>query len=292
MISCDIYKDNRSKFLLDQAYMLVAFHQQKYVDFALHSARSIKLWDKRRPIHLVVNNADLIQNIDQSPFDCITLVRGAEDFPGCLSKLLSFQCALFPENLFVDADCVMVKSDIDYYWERLAAFDFTIPGDKKTKGEWNSTRIEDIIAKAGVDYMVKMNSGVIYFKKNAKAEQVFARAFEFLELFKQGSTFSETGENPFLHHGVIADEPLFGLSMAKEHCEPFPVVSERMKSLMISTLGGSSYHVDLAKGEFQFKKGTVDVSPTLAHFVGIEPKDLYDELCQAVERAYSALMMS
>lgn len=262
-----------------QGYQLFATGDNKYLQLAINCAASLKYWDKKRPIQLVTDNTSTVTRKSlKKLFDTITLVSKDAFFCGPLIKLKMYEHAIYPETLFVDADCLLLKSDIDRYWELLSNnYDVTTPGNYLSTGEWYEMRIEKICEIAQTDRILKMNSGVFYFKKNENSRKFFASAI---------SAVTELGNfTGYIHREVgLPDEPYFGIAFARENLVPFPVMDENGNGLMISTIKSSNHRFDPLLGTCEFVKQERAVSPSLCHFVGLRPSLEYQELSKQYRR--------
>ncbi|MDV7212863.1 glycosyltransferase family protein [Azotobacter beijerinckii] len=194
-----------------QGYQLFAVGDNKYLQLAINCATSIKYRDKNRPIQLVTDNTStLTRKSLKKLFDTITIVSTDAFFCGPLIKLKMYEYAIYPETLFVDADCLLLKNDIDRYWSSLSSgYDVTTPGNYFSTGEWYKMRIERICEIAQIDKTLKMNSGIFYFKKNETSKKLFTSAI---------SAATELGNfTGHIHRGAgLPDEPYFGIAFARE----------------------------------------------------------------------------
>ena len=113
-----------------QGYQLIATGPEKYLALAANCAASIKHWDPNRKIQLLTDaSAEQLTQYD-GLFDDITLYTPDSEFLGPMIKLKMFDYAIYDETMFVDADCLFLKVDIDNYWDKLSAeYDVTVPGE-------------------------------------------------------------------------------------------------------------------------------------------------------------------
>lgn len=253
-----------------QGYQLIATGAEKYLQLAAACAASIRYWDSTRPIQLVTDRTDLG---DHAPlFDIVTPYTPRAGFEGPAVKLRMFEFGVFDETMFVDADCLMMKPDIGRYWDELSAHhDVTTPGLWKTSGGWYGTTIEAMLKTAGVERLVKMNSGAFYFKRN-RAGRAFFRAVS--EIHTELGNFTN-----HVHRGVgFSDEPTFAVAFGKLGVEPFRMVDDDGAAWMISTINTRDWELSPTAGTPRFYKWRT-MSPTLVHFVSLEPQPHFSELC-------------
>ncbi len=263
--------------MASEGYMLLAVGQQKYADMALACARSLRLLAGRiRPIQLVVDSLIVVTDALRRSVDHVDVVELSSDLPATLNKLRIWDLSRFDSTMFVDVDCLLLKSGVEQHWLKLRSYDVAIPGRKLTTGEWYKTDIADLIAQVGIPYIVQMNSGVIYFKKSEQAQALFSEAIRMLR--QHGGLIKQ-------RHGTGAhgDEPFLGLALGALGMKPYPINDPQSGELMLSTIGGSEFSFDLTGWKCSYKKGSQLVSPNIVHFVGLEPRREYERLVDALE---------
>lgn len=254
-----------------QGYQLIATGAEKYLDLARNCAASLKTWDAQRPVQLVTDRTGLLRAADQQLFDIVTPYNPVEAYAGPMVKMLAPEYAVFEEVMFVDADCLLVKSDIDSYWSQLSTGpSVAIPGSWRSSGDWYGMSIATMCELACVPRLVQMNSGVIYFRRDVDAKRFFSEA---CALYAQLGNFTQHS------HRALGppDEPYLALAYGRLGWDPFPVAHDDGNAWMLSTIGSSEHEVDAIKGEISMLKGQ-RLSPTLCHFVGLQPAALYAEL--------------
>jgi hypothetical protein len=228
-----------------EGYLLLAFGAQKYADLAMNCAISIRAFEEqRRPI--------------------------------VLAKLRCIDISRFDKTLFVDADTLLLKAGIDDHWKKLDDYDFAIPAERAmTSGEWWGADIGSLISAAGAGYVVKMNSGSIYFKKTPKGRAVFRTALDVLR--RHRSLVKGTHRD-----GVVGNEIFFGLAMGLQKTGLYPLIDPQIGSLMLSTIGAKDIHID--DNVISYIKFGETVSPHFVHFCGLQPDWLYEDRCQYCAR--------
>ena len=254
-----------------QGYQLIATGQERYLHMAIDCALSIKYWDPERRIQLVTDSDSELLKKNAFIFDVITEYEHDSDFIGPMTKLNSLDYTVFEETMFVDADCLFLKDDIDLYWNRLAEYDVTVPGEKRADGEWYNMNISDMCRIGDTDYVLKMNSGSFFYKKNAKSKSVFDSAKHY---YHSLGNFTH-----HVHRGIApSDEPFLALAFGSHCIEPFPMFDDDRNALMISTVGTKNHTLSAFSGNPCFFK-VGDIYPTIVHFVGLFPNEIYKQLC-------------
>ncbi|MBZ2163621.1 hypothetical protein [Alteromonas stellipolaris] len=258
--------------MTSQGYQLIATGPEKYLELAVRCAASIKHWDPRRRIQLLTDATSEQLAQYKELFDDITPYENEHEFLGPMIKLQMFDYAIYSETMFVDADCLILKGDMDLYWDSLSeSYDVAVPGEWKSDGEWYGMEISDMCKLAKIDKLVKMNSGVLYFRKNEVAESFFNTA---KGLFRNLGNFAN-----HIHRGLgPADEPYLALAFGVNGLNPFPIHDDKGNGWMISTIGSSEHNMDAFSGSPSFVKGGM-ISPTISHFIGLSPLPIYEKLC-------------
>ncbi|MDR2112591.1 MAG: hypothetical protein LBQ62_05770 [Candidatus Accumulibacter sp.] len=276
-----------------QGYLTLATGSRLYLEIALNLALSLKLNDPARPLCLVTDAGMDIPDTYRPFFDRIVILSPRPGFHGCLDKLRTNEVSPYDETMFIDSDCLLIKNDMDRHWTKFSGNGFMIAGGKQTQGHWYNFSISDAIEKLDIPYMVQMNSGVFYFRKGAEADLFFRTALELVEQHKEllGSRHRNRLQ--------LADEPFIGAALGKLIIEPIGY-DPAEGSIMITTVRSSKESFDpfmhtsqiVKHSDFRilgrFFPGTsVRHSPSLAHFVKLRPRNLYNRLSDALRRHYN-----
>ena len=276
-----------------QGYITIATGSKSYVDMAKFLALSVKANDPKRPIALLTDSSTLIPEDIKALFSHVIEMPKVAGYIGCLNKLRIYDFSPFDESMFIDSDCLIVKDDMDRHWQNFSASDVNLAGDKVTKGHWYNFDIATVISALKIPYMVKMNSGVIYFKKNDQAKSFFTLCNELTKEHKELLSCS--------HRRVeqLADEPFIGAALGIMQIEPLGYRPED-GSLMITTVGAKDCDFDPIKHVSNIKKPTgyyilnriwakswVKHSPSIAHFVQLKPLKVYKKACDILQASIS-----
>jgi len=199
----------------EEGYMTIATGQQKYLEMALNLALSIKLKDKKRPIALLHDKNIRIPEEYKKHFDYLIKIKDKDLLKYHMNKLLLLKYSPFEKTMFIDADSLMIKKDINTIWKKLKKYNFTVMGEKLKEGEKCFLDIKKMRDKFRIPYLVDFNAGVMYFDKSNISMKVFKKSREYYDNKKKilGSPFRE---------GLYADEPFISAAMAKYELEPFP----------------------------------------------------------------------
>ena len=266
-----------------QGYLTVALDRDKYVDMAVNLAHSIRYFDKTRPICLVYNDKVRLSPGAKAAFTHFVDLPPREDYLGCMNKIRLDEASPFDETMYIDSDCLLVKSDIDRHWNRMATGYFSMTGDKRRTGRWNNMDIAKTCEMFSTAYVVQMNSGVFYFRKCDDTSRFFSRLRELYTVHRDRLSNIHQGRK-----GQYADEPFFGVAMGEFGIEPLGGTPQE-GSLMVTTWRARNCDF---RPETEFSRidkpckywfGTtllprqwVRHSPTIAHFIALKPQRLYE----------------
>jgi len=277
-----------------QGYLTLATGRPLYFEAAVNLALSVKLNDPSRPISLLCDDASKVNFDYKKYFDQLIELPPHKLYRGCGDKIRMPLYTPYEETMFVDADCVIAKPDMDRHWEKMAAIFFGMPGGKITTGYWYGKSIENMMASQNVPHIVQMNSGVFYFRQ----------CKELIQLIDEAMALAESGpaEMQIEHRGQtqqLADEPIWGVLMAKNNIEPIQyqpsegsisISTFMAKKIVVDALSGQS-DMEKSKGFYflnrLFSKGWVKHSPSIPHFVAFKPRKKYQAIANAIRDHYS-----
>lgn len=267
-----------------QGYITLATGSAFYLEMAVNLVLSTKYNDPLRPVCLVTDREMTIPDAYRSFIDHIAIIDPKPGFFGCLNKLRINEASPYDETMFVDSDCILVKNDMDRHWNKFQCPGFSIAGDKVAKGHWYNFAIEDVISKLDIQYLVKMNSGVFYFRAGKEAADFFQTALNLVEEHK--NLLGSFHRNKL----QLADEPFIGATMGKLAIEPISYEAAE-GTIMMTTWNASCEafdpisressivkHGDFALLDRFFPRHRVLHSPSFAHFVKLKPKALYNKI--------------
>lgn len=269
-----------------QGYLTLAVDRQKYYDMSIQLALSLKLWDPDKPIALIYNEGITLGPEADIIFDETIFMPSDENYVGVMNKIRVYDYTPFNKTIFVDADCIMMKKGIDYYWKIFDGHGFNLLGNKSISGAWKGFEIKEVISSLGIDYMVRMNAGVFYFEVGGKSKEFFDYTNSLCTSALQilGSIHQE-------REGQYSIEPLLGAAMGRFGIEPLSL-DPAMGSLMVSTWRARNCRFDVRAGISELEKpsgfwfnlphaalgkGWVKHSPIFAHFIDRKPRKQYQK---------------
>ncbi len=291
-----------------QGYITIAAEQQRYLDMAVVLALSLKTCDSRRPICLVYDDhVQLPPQVDRI-FDHLMKLRPDRDYRGCMHKLRLDDWTPFDQTMFIDADCLLMKAEVDTYWLACAGRGFAAPGMMRARGRWLGFDIERLCRRFQCPYLVVLNSGALYFEKGDLGTRFFA---ELRRLY--GERRHELRRYHRGQTGQYADEPFFGIAMGRLGLEPV-AEDERAGPWMLTTWRARKLEFDADKGLsvvhtpsrhwlpatvryvprswVTFLEGSVagwvKQSPVFLHFIGMKPEARYREFAERVRTKHAA----
>jgi hypothetical protein len=266
---------------MSQGYQIIATGHQKYLEMAENCIRSLKLFDPSRPIQLVTDLSVSRKLLNLC--DYITPYRLSEYSGGPLVKLEMLDYAIFDETIFVDADCLMLNSGINPYFDSLSSnHSVACPGEWKSSGSWYGMSIANICSAASVKRLLRINSGALFFKKDEASNKFFLTA---------KSLYAELGNiSGKLHKSLTASDEIY-LAIAFEKCRlsSFPISSDEGLALMISTLNSTGFEVDVPAGRASFVKRGKKLAPILFHFIGLRPENVYYSCAKMISSELRAI---
>lgn len=241
--------------------------------------------DGTRPVCLVHDQDFQPEPGDVALFDDYSLLPADPAYPGFMNKLRLFGHTPYRRSMFVDADCLLMKRDVETWWRMARPAAFAIPGTPRHRGEWKGADIATLLRQEGAPYLVQMNSGVFCFNRSAEAARFFQGLIEFYERRHHALAVGQ-------HRGTRAqtDEIYLGLWMGLSGIGP--VVSQiGNDTWMNSTRRAFGYKLRPTEGVSILRKptrmiggipnplaGWKALSPTFVHFVGLRPERHYRPL--------------
>ena len=280
---------------MTQGYLTLATGDRQFFDAVVNLALSVQLNDPSRPISLVCDDAGKLTEREKQCFDRIIVALPGTLGVGCTGKLDLLDFLPYEETVFLDSDCLIVKKDMDRHWNLLQTQYFNVAGAKITDGSWYNFEVADVCSSLGLDYMVHMNSGVMYFRKGRELDRFQAVVQDLRE---------NAHKSLFVQHrdmnDQIADEPIWSAAMAKQGLFPVEYCADE-DWLMVTTYMSRQVSFDpfdqiseLEKSEGYHvldrfvSKGWVKHSPSVAHFILFKPKSVYRN-CVAKLRRWAKL---
>lgn len=277
---------------MTQGYITLATGPRQYLEMAVNLLLSLKYNDPKRQTCLVIDEGATLPDEYKHVVDHVAYLAPREGFHGCLNKLRIHELSPFDESMFVDSDCILVKNDMDRHWAKFKSDGFNIAGSKVTQGHWYDFDIQKVIQEIGIPYMVKMNSGVFYFKRGEATNDFFRTAETLVSRHKNllGS----------FHRNRIqlADEPFIGAALGIRQISPIGY-SPREGSIMITTVSASKAQFDpiarvssiLKHDDFRLlgrflPRKKVQHSPSFAHFVKLKPHASYQACADGLRKQF------
>jgi hypothetical protein len=175
-------------------------------------------------------------------------------------KLELFKLSPFDETIYIDSDSLMIK-DPNPAWSLLRGKHFSVQGPENFSGKWYGRTQKEIMSIMKISYFPKFNGGFLYFDKSKKSKEVFENTIELFNNHYERLGFE-------LNHGLRADEPIIGISMALSNLKPVPDCS----NIMFTILGidywfwrVAKLRLSIPKKIVHFYKYGLKVSPIILH---------------------------
>ncbi|TQF77508.1 hypothetical protein FK498_12340 [Elioraea sp. Yellowstone] len=275
-----------------EGYLTLATGDQKYVAMAANLAASVKTMDPTRRICLVHDIAAGPAAEHARFFDDLVFLDPDPRYPHVMNKLRLFRASPYERSMFVDADCLLVKRDVDRYWDHARRLFFCITGAPQRRGEWKGVRLEEIVAARALPYIVQMNAGVFFFDKSEAAARFFAEFEDFYQ--KEFETLAISNYRGANSHSF---ELYLGIFLGMKGLASALMPNFGNESWMVSTWRAPFCRFDIASGRSEiFKLGRflfglpvlptsiTRLSPTFAHFIGLKPRATYERLAGEFRR--------
>jgi len=270
-----------------QGYLVLAMGPSRYLDMAINLAASIRVIDPGRPVCLVHDVGGVIPAEARGFFDDFVELANDPRYPHVMNKIRLFELSPYQGTMFVDADCLLVKRGIDHYWQAAATRPFSITGGKRTSGEWKGIQIEDVLQQEGAPYLIQMNAGVFYFDKSAGARQFFNELETFyLDRMERLNITNYKGPQS------QSFELYLGIFMGLKGMDSDNVDNTDGNSWMVSTWRAFYCDFDTEGKSVIYKAGgfvlglpflpstVTKLSPTIAHFIGLKPRRVYERVAR------------
>ena len=238
--------------------LTIASGQPKYARQAIDLARSIRLHDLDLPLAVAT---DLDAALFAGMYDFV-IPWDFTQWQGLLSKLEAYDATPFDTTLFLDADCLAVRS-LHEVFDLFGAQQFGVYGTQRTDAIW-FRGIEDRIGTfAGTDMFPVFNGGLYFFRKSELAADIFRRA----KALK--SEYDVLGLRRHLHQSYN-EEPLVSLAMVQAGLTA--TNSEHLDVMHTPELPHCEVDFDILDGRCSFIRRGRLVRPAIVHFVGQRKK--------------------
>jgi len=274
-----------------QGYIVLATGSPRYVEMAVNLAASLRVMDPGRGTCLVCERGLEPTGAEAALFEHVIAMEGDARFPHVMNKIRVFDLSPYESTMFVDADCLLAKDDVDEWWRACETRPFSVTGGPKREGEWKGVEVSDLLRAQGLDYLIQMNAGVFHFTKSPEGRAFFAglEAF-YLDKMQELAVTNYKGPNS------QSFELYLGLYMGKLGMDCANVGNRGENSWMVSTWRAVWFDIAPEQGRCTIWKGAghlwglpiptrVDrLSPTFPHFVALKPRGLYDRLAAGFRR--------
>lgn len=263
----------------------MAYGARKFFEMALNAALSVRLNDPNRPVALLYKDRSELPDDLAGHFDFCEPFENPDAYPGMSIKLGVYEPAPFEENFYLDADCLIMKADMDRHWDKYGAQDFAIAGDVVTGGAAYGCDIGKMMAAAGVEYFLDMNCGVLFFRKSAQAQKVFDDARALL-----AERHPDLIEQRARRGDGLSDQPYFAAAMAKNGLKPVAYAPVE-GTIMATTWRARDIEFDFERRVSRLKKpagfrildrfwatGWAPHETSIAHFIELKPLADYQRL--------------
>lgn len=119
--------------MTDEGYLLLATGSAKYFETARNLAASLRIRDGTRPICLVHDGNVWLDAAGARHLDASAVLTDDPPYPGFMNKTYLFPTSPYRRAMFLDADCLLLKRDIDVYWVMTQPHPFAITGGRRAR---------------------------------------------------------------------------------------------------------------------------------------------------------------
>ena len=236
---------------MEKGIITIAQGKQKYIDMAVYLAMSLKLYCPHIKRAVVTDRPKSVLN---EYYDIIIPVNPSYGM-GYVQKLKVYEYSPFENTLFIDADCLVVRS-VEPIFEHFKKSEMSVYGNKDTSGKFFDVDFNILSKEFSVKYMIRFNGGIYYFKKSELAQKVFAECESIIKKYDE--------LNLYKHRGLIADEAVMSIAMSKNCVEPIKLESPEMQ-----LAGGKKTELEVLKGKCKFECYENSVAePAIYHYGG------------------------
>lgn len=253
-----------------EGYILIATGSNKYIEQAEQAAKSIRFFDKTRPICLAYEKAIKPQVSKLRFFD--DTVKITRKLLGTENHLYLNELSPYEKTLYVDSDCLASSSRLLEAWIEFRKYSIVFPGSKIVEG-WRVDTAK-ALARFKVSYLVKNNGGVFGFDNTKISEDFFKRSQK---------TFEKRIPEVTIKHcsgGGIANEPIWGSTLALQALPIFPLEYD----LNVSTKRINGWSITSEPSIKLLKEQ--EKSPVFCHFLGLGkpkcPNNLYRAFLEVI----------
>lgn len=269
-------------------YIVLATGSTSYIEMATNLAASLRVMDPGRGVCLVHDDGAEIPADARRLFTDFAALSHDPRYPHVMNKLRLFGLSPYARTMYVDADCLLVKRDVDLQWAKAATRPFSITGDIATSGVWHGVNIADVLRQEGAPYLIRMNAGVFQFDASPEAAAFFAGLDRYYLDRRE-----QLGISLYRGQRTQTDELYLGLWMGLSGMDAGNMANQGRNSWMVSTWRALWCEFRPEQGRSLVLKGdrhifglpvlprrVVPLSPTFAHFIGLKPRRLYARLAR------------
>jgi hypothetical protein len=242
----------RSRPSAGRGILTLAHGERRYITMAKVLAETLRMHCGHIPRALITDSADpALANL----YD-IRIPLQPEFGKGLQQKLYLDIYTPFEETLFIDSDCLVVRT-VEGIWPLFAGTPVGVIGGPMRDGYWFGD-IASIRSHFGLDSIPRFNSGMLYFDRGEETGKVFATAREIMR------NYDTLGFTP-MRGGGRNDEPVLAVALAIHGVSAIDDGGSTMRT-PIGLRGPLS--IDVLRGTCHFNKDGTQVEPAIAHFCG------------------------
>jgi hypothetical protein len=238
-----------------QGYVTLALDAPEQVERAVNLANSIRAVDGRRPICLVHNDGAGLSRAAGRAFDDFVRLPAADGYAGAWNRLRLFDVSPYRRTMHIAADCLLLKTTIEDYWDALTGEDV------------------NLAAGHGPGGRMPVDDGVFYFERTARAAALFERM---RALHRVGC-----GEDSTACFALALAEFAVRPVAARPGLGPWLASTAQARRCLVDPDGGACVIELPTRLSFGLiPAGWVLRSPAVARFAGTRTRPLYERLAR------------
>jgi hypothetical protein len=258
--------------------LTLAFGSPKYIEMAKSLARSLLLHHPALPRAIVTDSTDP----ELSTLFTHVLPLRREYGSNVRQKLFLDDYTPFDETLFIDSDCLAVRS-LDDFWSAFQDVPFGVCGQRTLyAGEFDEyLDVDFILSRFHLAGLPKFNGGIYYFKRTLEAITLFDTARDLMNHAAELRFTDFRGDGP-------ADEALLSVAMA---IHGLTVTDMGVGGMWTPLDATGRLRIDIPNGLCSFTKRGRNLSPHILHAATFTESLFYLRECAKLKQTPTPLSL-
>lgn len=258
---------------MTEGYVLIATNDHHYLEMAVSAACSLRSNDDR-PIALMIAGGMSVPKCYFGLFDHIVGFDPGPPYDGdFVRRFVLDSYTPFDRALHVDADCFLIRRDIDRFWSAFGGQQFGVMAQLQTSGKCYRDQIDvDAIVRNGIAPGVYVANWGVFFYDATDKNPIMAAAQKLIEQHESGVTPVRLSYRS--RPGQWSDEPFWGIALAQSGV--YVMQPNYQDALQITSPNTSEHEFDYARNTFSVTKGGIrGATGQFYHFAALNPLEAY-----------------